>query len=158
MVAGQQEPHEDYVEVRVEAGNAAMSSGCSSGSSSSLLIPGKFADIVGNGTLGVGQHGRTHCRYALAGHHMNHCALGRLNRIGVVAVVLECGHHLDLTVDLAQTDVRRVSVQFASQLHRRVVPVAPGTQSPVLAVLVATVFRTVIALDLLFARLRNVGI
>lgn len=122
-----------------------------------VLVPGEFSDVIGNGTASVGQDGRTHCRDAIAGRHNDRLTLGLLNGVTVVAVELERGLHLDLTADLTQTDVIRV-LCIPGHAQRSVVPLAPGTQSLILTVLVATVVRAVVALDLLFARLRNVGI
>lgn len=122
-----------------------------------VLVPGQFSDVIWDGAASVGQDGRTHCRDAITGRHNDRLTLGLLNGVTIVAVELERGLHLDLTADLTQTDVIRV-LCIPGHTQRCVVPLAPGTQALILTVLVATVVRAVVALDLLFARLRNVGI
>lgn len=122
----------------------------------------RVADEIGNGTACVGQHRHSHGRDTEAGGHVD-CGTVRLfTRITVVPVVVQGGLHLDLGTDLRTGMIRRRALlQDIAQIHCSVIPVASRTQlatGRLVAVLVATVVRAVVAFNLLLSRLRNIGI
>lgn len=91
------------------------------------------------------------------------CGTDRLfTRITVVPIVVQGGLHFDLGTDLGtRMCLRRTLLQDVFQIHCCIIPVASRTQLSagcLVAVLVAAVVRSVVALNLLLSRLRNVGI